>query len=134
MIIRLEFSILNKFEKEEKVIELHKEGKTLKDIAPIVHMSFRDISRIIKTYDKKIRVQSNQKENNQYTQIKKPSKSSLAFKLFREGKELTDVAIDLEIPLKKLKNYGPNFLDWKECMNVMNFFRYADMIYQLYYQ
>ena len=44
-ILKLEFSIpLNKFEKEKKVIELHtKEGKTLKEISQVVHMSFRDI-------------------------------------------------------------------------------------------
>ena len=35
---------LNKFEKEKRVEELHLEGKTIRDISPIVHMSFRDIS------------------------------------------------------------------------------------------
>jgi DNA-directed RNA polymerase specialized sigma subunit len=51
----MEFTIpLNKWEKIQKVIELHaKEGKTLKEIAIEVHMSFRDISKIIKTYEKK---------------------------------------------------------------------------------
>jgi hypothetical protein len=43
----LEFSIpLNKFEKEKMVIELHKQGRTIRQIAPEVHMSFRDISKI----------------------------------------------------------------------------------------
>jgi DNA-binding NarL/FixJ family response regulator len=42
------FIILNKFEKEKRVIELHLEGKTIRDIAKEVHMSFRDISKIIK--------------------------------------------------------------------------------------
>ena len=54
---------LNKFEKEQKVIELHKAGKTLKEIAVIVHMSFRDISKIIKKYERKILLQQ-KKENN----------------------------------------------------------------------
>lgn len=54
----MEFSIpLNKFEKEKKVIELHKQGKTIRQIAPIVRMSFTDISKIRKEYDKKIRLQ-----------------------------------------------------------------------------
>ena len=39
----MEFPILNKFEKEQKVIELHKQGKTLKEISKIVHMSFREV-------------------------------------------------------------------------------------------
>jgi DNA-binding NarL/FixJ family response regulator len=45
---------LNKYEKEERVIELHKQGKTIRQIAPIVHMSFRDISKIIKALLSKI--------------------------------------------------------------------------------
>ena len=40
-----EIPILNKFEKEKKVIELHKHGKTIRQIAPEVQMSFRDISK-----------------------------------------------------------------------------------------
>ena len=49
----MEFPILNKFEKEKKVIELHEEGKTYKEIAIQVHKNFRDISRIIKRYERK---------------------------------------------------------------------------------
>ena len=44
--------LLNKFEKEKRVIELHNQGKTIRDIAKEVHMSFKDIGRIIKTYEK----------------------------------------------------------------------------------
>lgn len=75
MIIIVEFSIpLNKFEKEKKVIGLHKEGKTIRQIAPEVHMSFRDISKIIKRYNKKLRAQQNKKEDSQTKKIilKKP--------------------------------------------------------------
>jgi DNA-binding NarL/FixJ family response regulator len=48
VIFLMAFIILNKFEKEKRVIELHLEGKTIRDIAKEVHMSFRDISKIIK--------------------------------------------------------------------------------------
>jgi hypothetical protein len=92
---------LNKFEKEKRVIQLHLEDKTIRAIAPLVHMAFRDISKIIKTYDKKVRLQqSNKEENNSASQIKKPSISSRIFTLIREGKKLTDVVIELEIPAK----------------------------------
>ena len=67
----MEFPILNKFEKEKKVIELHKQGKTLKEIATIIHMSFRDISKIIKVYERKIRLQAKKGEINHSSQIKK---------------------------------------------------------------
>jgi transposase len=52
---------LNKFEKEKRVIQLHLEGKTIRDISKEVHMSFGFISKIIKAYDKKIRLQDKKK-------------------------------------------------------------------------
>ena len=65
--------LLNKFEKEKRVIELHLEGKTIREIAKEAHLSFRDISKIIKEYEKKKRLESKKEENNQSSQIKKPS-------------------------------------------------------------
>ena len=38
--------MLNKFEKEELVIKLLNEGKTLKRIAAEVHISFKDIGKV----------------------------------------------------------------------------------------
>ena len=73
--------LLNKFEKEKRVIELHLEGKTIRDIAPVVHMSFRNISEIIKDYDKKMRLETKREEDNQSSPIKKLSISSRAFSL-----------------------------------------------------
>ena len=105
-----EFPVLNKFDKEKKVIELHKEGKTIRAIAPIVHLSFTPISKIIKTYDKKIESETKKRENNSSGQTQKPSISSLAFKLFTDGKKLTDVAIQLEIPAKKAVKLWSQFL------------------------
>ena len=101
---------LNKFEKEKRVIELHNQGKTIRDIAQEIHMSFKDIGRIIKRYEKQqAAIALKEKPKNDSSNIKKkPSKSSQAFKLFREGKKLTDVAIDLEIRAKKAVNYGLN--------------------------
>ena len=104
---------LNKFEKEERVIELHKQGKTIRQIAPIVHMSFRDISKIIKAYDKKIIIEQTkkekQKENNQQI-IKKLSLSSQAFTLFKEGKKLDEVKVLLDIPFKISQRYWKQYL------------------------
>jgi hypothetical protein len=45
LIFGLEFPILNTFEKEEGVIELHKQGKTIRQIAPEVRMSFEIYQR-----------------------------------------------------------------------------------------
>ena len=120
----MEFPILNKFEKEKKVIELHsKEGKTLKEIAKIVKMSFRDISKIIKAYERKITLQAKRKENNQNGQIKKPLISTQAFKLFREGKKLTDVAIELEIPARKAVKLWTHFLKLDRMYEAYEFYQ-----------
>ena len=101
---------LNKYEKENRVIELHLAGKTIRDISKVVHMSFRDIAKIIKVYERKIRLQVKREESNQSTQPKKPPISTLAFKLLRDGKKLTDVAIDLEIPARKALKLWNQFL------------------------
>jgi len=43
--------VLNNNEKEQLVIKLHQDGKTIRDIASIAHMSFSDIGKIIKRID-----------------------------------------------------------------------------------
>jgi hypothetical protein len=55
---------LNKFEKENRVMELHLQGKTIREIAKEVHMSFRDIS-IIKAYEKNVKLQQAKKEKQE---------------------------------------------------------------------
>ena len=40
---------MNRTEKEQYVIQLYKEGKSIREIAELVHMSFRDIGAIIKS-------------------------------------------------------------------------------------
>ena len=95
---------LNKFEKDKRVIELHLEGKTISDIAKDVHISFKDIGRIIKTYEKQqAAVALKEKAKNDSPHINKNlSKNSQAFKLFRDGKKLIDGVIDLELILNKI--------------------------------
>ena len=43
--------MLNRQEKEELVIRLHKEGKTIRQIAVAAHLSFTDIGSIIRKID-----------------------------------------------------------------------------------
>src|SRR5688500_13137928 len=114
---------LNKFEKEKRVIELHLEGKTIRGIAQEIHMGFKDIERIIKTYEKQ---QAALKENPKSDSLniqKKSSKSSQAFKLFREGKKLTEVAIDLEIPAKKTVKLYCQFLRLERMYEAYEFYK-----------
>lgn len=125
----MEFSIpLNKFEKEKKVIELHKQGGTIRDIAPVVHMSFRDISKIRKTYDKKVRLQQTKKEQeNTQTPTKKQSLSIQAFVLYRQGKKIDEVKVLLDIPFRKAMIFWKQYLKsikMYECYEFYEVFRY----------
>ena len=45
--------------KAEQVIELYKQGKTIREIAKIVHMSFGDIGAIINNYIEDEEIQKN---------------------------------------------------------------------------
>ena len=46
--------LLNKHQKKALVIELYKQGKTRRQIAEVVHMSFKDIADLINEYTVKI--------------------------------------------------------------------------------
>ena len=114
---------LNKYEKEKRVIELHLAGKTIREIAIEVHMSFTSISKIIKAYERQKEIQAKREENNQNGQIKKPSISSLAFKLFSEGKKPTNVKIELDIPPEKVETLWSQFLKSERMEECYDFFQ-----------
>jgi hypothetical protein len=101
---------LNKDEKEKRVIELHLVGKTIREIAKELHMSFTPISKIIKAYERKKELQAKREENNQNVQIKKLSQSSRAFILFRKGKKIPEVKVLLDIPFKKAMIFWAQYL------------------------
>ena len=81
--------ILNKKEKEEFVVKLHQENKTVRRIAEIVHMSFKDIGAIIRKLDG---------QTNDDVDISNKSKATQALFLYEQGKKPIDVAIELDIP------------------------------------
>ena len=114
---------LNKFEKEKRVIELHLAGKTIREIAKELHMSFTSISTIIKTYERKKELQTKREESNQSTQTKKLSLSSRAFKLFSDGKKPTEVVIELDIPPEKVEKLWSQFLKSERMEECYEFFQ-----------
>ena len=114
---------LNKYEKEKRVIELHLAGKTIREIAKELRMSFTSISRIIKTYERKKELQAKREESNQSSQIKKPFLSSRAFKLFSDGKKPTEVVIELDIPPEKVEKLWSQFLKSERMEECYEFFQ-----------
>jgi transposase len=88
-----EVVLLNKHQKKALVIELYKQGKTRRQIAETVHMSFKDIADIINEYTG---------EDKQVNKSEK-SKDSRAFELFLQGKQSVEVAIELDLPADKVE-------------------------------
>jgi cytidylate kinase len=78
--------MLTRQEKERLVIELYNQGRTIRDIAREVRMSFRDIGLILKKA-------SGEKEEKQDKEQSLISPSSQAYQLFSEGKAPIEVAI-----------------------------------------
>src|SRR5437764_5754775 len=87
--------MLSRVEKEQRVIDLYQQGKTIREIAQEVHMSFGDIGSIIK------KLTGLDGDNKPKQQDKIPvttlSKDSQAFALFSDGKRPTEVAIKLDL-------------------------------------
>jgi hypothetical protein len=69
-------------EREEYVIRLYKEGRTVREIAELVHMSFRDIGAITN----KVKLQSERERGYAAEDTQPKSPESRAFKMFSEGK------------------------------------------------
>ena len=80
-------------EREQYVFELYKQGKTIREIAQEVHISFGSIGSIIR----KLTGEENNKEGIGEQQKVEQSKETQAFKLFYSGKTSVDVVIELDI-------------------------------------
>jgi hypothetical protein len=80
--------VLNKHDKQQLVIKLHQEGKTIRDIASVAHISFSDIKKIIQNVNGEV----------DEIDLSNKSKSTQALHLFRMGKKPIEVAIELDLP------------------------------------
>jgi hypothetical protein len=86
---------MTRVEKEEYVIRLYRENKSIREIAELVHISFRDIGVIIRKV--KLKADGGQLAEEE-DDIKSKSKSTQAIKLFSEGNSPVEVAIALDLP------------------------------------
>ena len=93
--------VLNKQEKEELVIRLHKEGKTIRRIAQAAHLSFTDIGKIIRKL--------NGQNDNDGIDLKDKSIETRAIYLFSIGKSPLEVAIELNMPSIEVHNMQEEF-------------------------
>ena len=88
--------LLSREEREQYVIQLYKENKSVREIAKLMHMSFRDIGVITKKVKSEV-------ELDEDDDIKSKSKTTQAIKLFCEGKDTVDVVIALDLPADEVR-------------------------------
>jgi transposase len=99
--------MLTRQEKERLVKELYNQGKSIRDIAKELRMSFRDIGTILK----KASGGAEEKQDRKQSLL---SPSSQAYQLFSEGKTLLEVAIALDLNESETTKYYEEYLGLKQ--------------------
>src|SRR5215207_11279562 len=95
--------MLTRQEKERLVIDLYNQGKTIRDIAKELRMSFRDIGPILKKASGEMEEKRDIKESL--------SPSSQAYRLFSKGKTPIEVAISLNLSEAETSKYYEEYWD-----------------------
>ena len=115
--------ILSKKEKERLVIKLAEQGKSTRYIARVVHISLKDIGTILKRHTG---------EETEVETEKHLSINSRAFKLFKENKNLVDVAIALNIDAHDVLDLHSDYLRLSNKNKLMSiYFELDDEIHLL---
>jgi transcriptional regulator len=92
---------MNRTEKEQYVIQLYKENKSTREIAKIMHMSFRNIGAITKKV--KLEADRGRDQLEEDEDIKSKSKITQAIKLFSELNTPVEVAVALDLPADQVQ-------------------------------
>jgi hypothetical protein len=104
-------SNMTKAQKEQYVIELYKQDKTVREIIQRVHMSPRDIGVIVNKVKLEVERERGQLEEKDDCGIESKSKITQAIKLFSEGKTPVEVVIALDIPADEVRAIYREFLE-----------------------
>src|SRR5215211_2455369 len=105
--------MLTRQEREQNVLDLYNQGKTIRDIAKEVRMSFRDIGAVLKKEEEKER-QKKQLDNKTTSTDRDSNQRGLsaqAYGLFSLGKNPVQVAIDLNLKESQATKYCREY--WK---------------------
>jgi hypothetical protein len=114
--------LLSKKEKEKLVIKMANEGKTTREIAKAVHISLKDIGQIIRKVtgdDDESPAEKENKEQNKQNRMKSLSHYAQAFQMFKEGKSLVDVAIEIDQESITVLNYYKDYLRLTRMKNLV---------------
>jgi hypothetical protein len=91
-------AVLNRQDKEQLVIELHRQGKNIREIAAAAHLSFGDIGSIIRKTDGG----ESQDEIAGNKDIKNKSRETKALWLFSKGRKPIEVAVELDLTASQI--------------------------------
>jgi hypothetical protein len=94
---------MNREEKEQYVIQLYKENKSMREIAKLVHMSFSAIGAITKKSKLEADAERGGQLREEDEDIKSKSKTTQAIKLFSELKTPVEVVIALDLPADQVQ-------------------------------
>ena len=104
-------------ERRLRVIELRKEGKTIREICKEMHMTSRTVIGILKDNSSK-EAQEEKLRKDQEQQNALQTNYTRALRLFKEGKNLLDVTIELGLFAEETKRA---FYDFQEISGVDDF-------------
>jgi transcriptional regulator len=97
--------VLTRQEKEKLVIELYNQGKTIRDIAKELRLSFRDIGTILRRASGEIE----EKQDKEQSSLLSPS--TQAYRLFSEGKTPIEAAIELDLSESEISKFYEEYLN-----------------------
>jgi transposase len=103
--------LLSRKEKEKIVIKLATEGKTIKKIAKAVHISLKDVAKILRkvTGDEDNPAEKEKEEEKKQKRLKSLFFGQ-AFLMFKDKKSLVYVVIELDQETNTILNYYRDFL------------------------
>src|SRR5215210_5336466 len=115
-------SIMTRQERERLVVELYNQGKTIREIAKEVRMSFRDIGVILnKAVEEKtegIKQQDDNANPNKQQEQRHLSLSAQAYKLFSERKTPLEVAVALNLKESETTKFYKEYWKLKQLHNL----------------
>jgi hypothetical protein len=103
--------VFSRKEKEKLVIKLLNEGKTTREIAHLAHVSFRDVGSIARKASGDDNPDEDKEELVQNRKLADKSYCAQSFQMFKEGKSLIDVVIDLDLDTNQVQTFYSDYLD-----------------------
>ncbi|MDQ6723534.1 MAG: hypothetical protein M3Z01_04630 [Thermoproteota archaeon] len=117
------------------VIDLANKGKTTREIAKEVHISLKDIGKIIRkaTGDEDLSDKEEKEEKEKQKRIKSLSPYAKAFQMFKDKKSRVDVAIGLDSETYVVLNFYADYLRLVRMDNLVKIYQELGTDFPLFF-